>query len=187
MLTQGKFIFTPVQYLTQERLANTRSEYIDGEIFAMAGASRAHNQISSNLVLSLGNQLFDKPCSVYASDMKVNIATNYVYPDVLVTCEKEQFADDHTEILLNPLIIIEILSDTTEAYDRGIKFLNYQFIASLKIYLLVAQKSCHVEKFIRQNNQQWLYTCFHQLDDNIELETIQCQLPLKEIYRKVQL
>jgi Uma2 family endonuclease len=148
---------TPEQYLAQERLAEFKSEYCNGEIFAMSGASREHNQISSNIVASLAVQLQEKPCSVYSSDMKVRIAeaNKYTYPDIVTACEPQQFEDEYTDVLLNPSIIIEIPSDSTEAYDRGLKFFHYQRLDSLREYLLVSQKSCHVEKYERQAENLW--------------------------------
>jgi Uma2 family endonuclease len=117
---------TAEQYLSQERQSETKSEYFDGEIFAMAGASREHNQISANLIRVLGNELLEKPCSVYSSDIKVRIekARKYTYPDLVVACQTECFEDEHRDVLLNPVVIVEILSDSTEAYDRGRKFLH---------------------------------------------------------------
>lgn len=137
-------------YLTQEREAEFKSEYLNGEVYAMAGASRNHNQITSNLVVSLGSQLATEPCGVYVSDMKVRTHTletnKYSYPDVVVTCGEELFEDSQGDVLLNPQIIIEVLSNSTEAYDRGLKFFHYQLIPSLQEYLLVSQHYCRVER-----------------------------------------
>ena len=137
MRPQEHLKLTPGQYLAQERAAETKSEYFNGEIFAMAGASREHNQISSNIVASLSIQLQEKPCSIYSSDMKVRIdqANKYTYPDIVAACEPQRFEDGHTDVLLNPVVIIEILSDSTEAYDRGLKFFHYQRLESLREYL----------------------------------------------------
>lgn len=180
---------TPEEYLALERQAAFKSEYCDGWIFAMAGASREHKQICSNIVASLGSQLLDKPCSVYSSDMKVKIdlARSYSYPDVVAACDPQQFEDEQTDVLLNPKLIVEILSDSTEAYDRGMKFLHYQRLASLQEYVLVSQKSCQVEKYQRQADNTWLYGEFHSLDDIIALTSLSCSLTLKDIYRKVDL
>lgn len=178
---------TPAQYLSQERQSETKSEYFDGEIFAMAGASREHNQISANLVRVLGNQLLDKPCNVYSSDMKVKIekVRKYTYPDVVVACQAERFEDDKRDVLLNPVVIIEILSDSTEAYDRGKKFLHYQLLGSLLAYLLVSQDTGRIEKFSRQDGNGWNYSVFNGMDAIVEIESIGCALPLREIYRKL--
>jgi Uma2 family endonuclease len=187
MRPQEYLKLSPEQYLAQERLAEFKSEYCNGELFAMSGASREHNQISTNIVASLAVQLQDRPCSVYSSDMKVRIAeaNKSTYPDIVTACEPQRFEDEHTDVLLNPSVIIEILSDSTEAYDRGLKFFHYQRLDSLREYLLVSQKSCHVEKYERQAVNLWAYSEYHALDDTMVINTIHCKLPLADIYRKV--
>jgi len=189
MQTQQHLKLTPQEYLAQERSAEFKSEYFNGEIYAMAGASREHNQISSNITASLAIQLLEKPCSVYANDMKVWIdkAHKYTYPDVLVACDPQLFEDEHSDVLLNPSVIIEILSDSTESYDRGLKFFHYQRIDSLCEYLLVSQKFCHVEKYERQANNLWAYSEFHEMNDEVTINAIKCKISLSEIYRKVNL
>lgn len=180
---------TPEQYLSQERQSETKSEYFDGEIFAMADASRECNQISANLVRVLANRLLDKPCSVYSSDMKVRIekARKYTYPDLVIACQTERFEDEHRDVLLNPVVILEILSDSTEAYDWGRKFLHYQLLDSLIDYLLVSQDAPRIEMFARQENNAWLYAEFHGLDAMVEIESIGCSLRLGDVYHKVDL
>jgi len=188
MRPQQHLFLSPEQYLAQERRAEFKSEYVNGEIFAMAGAGREHNQISSNIVASLSAQLLDKPCSVYASDMKVKIdkAHKYTYPDIVSACDPQRFEDGFTDVLLNPSLIIEILSDSTEAYDRGLKFLHYQRLESLREYLLVSQKTCQVEKYERQADKLWVYSEFHDLGDIVTLNTLNCSIALNDIYRKVE-
>ncbi len=187
MIPQKKTYLSHEEYLSYERASESRNEYLNGDIFAMAGASRNHNQISSNIVRLLGNQLLDKPCSVYAGDMKIKIgkADKYTYPDIAVSCDTEEFEDENEDVLLNPLVIIEILSDSTEAYDRGLKFFHYQFTDSLKEYILISQKLCRAEKFERQNNI-WIYSEIHSMDNILEIRTINCILPMAEVYRKVR-
>jgi Uma2 family endonuclease len=189
MTAKQKTILSPENYLQQERLAEFKSEYYNGDIYAMAGASRNHNQITSNLVVSLGRQLAKLPCSVYSSDMKVRTNTadtsKYSYPDVVLSCDKELFEDDKGDVLLNPQIIIEVLSDSTEAYDRGLKFFHYQLIPSLQEYLLVSQHYCRVEHYQRRADKQWVYSEFHSMEDNIPLATLACSLMVSEIYRRV--
>ena len=189
MQPQPLIHLTPEQYLSQERQSETKSEYFNGEIFAMAGASREHNQISANLVRVLGNQLLDKPCSVYSSDMKIRIekARKYTYPDVVVACQTERFEDEHRDVLLNPVVILEILSNSTEAYDRGHKFLHYQLLDSLIDYLLVSQDTPRIEMFTRRKDGTWLYAEFHGLDAVVNIESIGCNLRLSDIYHKVNL
>jgi Uma2 family endonuclease len=181
-------LVSPQTYLVLERKAETKNEYYKGEIFAMAGASRAHNLIATNMIRWLGNQLVERPCSVYSSDMKVKIAKidKYTYPDMVITCEEEKFEDKEEDVLLNPIVIIEILSDSTEAYDRGKKFSHYQYISSFMEYVLVSQDTYKVERFIRQQANKWLYEAFHTIDDVLIIESIDCKLPMKEIYRKVE-
>jgi Uma2 family endonuclease len=187
MLAQKKLTITPEQYLIQEREAEFKSEYVDGEIFAMSGASRKHNEISSNIVINLGTQLFEKECSVYSSDMKVKASKvdAYTYPDIVVSCDSQEFEDENTDVLLNPIVIIEILSDSTEAYDRGLKFSNYQLIDSLCEYLLVSQKNCSIEKFEKQKGNLWTYSKFASMDDIVAIKSIECELCVKDVYRRV--
>jgi Uma2 family endonuclease len=189
MLPKRQEYLTAEEYLFQERLSETRHEFFNGEIFAMAGASRRHNQIVSNLTRILGNQLADRPCSVYSSDMKVKIQklNKYAYPDVLIVCEQQQFEDENEDVLLNPAVIIEVLSDSTEAYDRGDKFLHYQGIPSLAEYLLVSQKTCQIEKFMRQADDTWVYSQSDQINAEIDLRRVDCSLKLQDVYAKVRI
>ena len=188
MAFHPKTFLTEEEYLAIERQAEFRSEYFAGEMFAMAGASRRRNRIVTNLVAALDNQLRARPCNVYANDMRVKARSTglYTYPDVVITCGEESFADEENDVLLNPLVIIEVLSDSTEAYDRGKKFENYQSIASLTEYLLVSQSSQRVEQFVRQNSRNWLYSETHEAGDAIKLQSIECELKLADIYLKVE-
>jgi len=187
MLLKEKNKISPEEYLAQEREAELRNEYFDGEIFAMTGASRQHNQISANIVRVLGNQLLEKPCSVFSSDMKVKIKEigKYTYPDMVVACEEEEFEDENKDVLLNPIVIMEILSDSTEAYDRGDKFAHYQLLNSFTEYILVSQYFCRIEKFTRQDDGTWIYSKYQSNDHVVRIESINCELPVSEIYRKV--
>ena len=187
MPLQEKNIISPEEYLTLERESSEKSEYFDGEMFAMAGASREHNQISSNIVRLLGNDLLEKPCSVFSSDMKVKVSAikKYTYPDIVVVCGDEQYEDENRDVLLNPLVIIEILSDSTEAYDRGDKFLHYQLIDSFSEYILISQYFCKVEKFSRQRDDTWIYSKYINMKESLSIESLQSELLLSEIYRKV--
>ncbi len=179
---------SPEEYLAGEREADVRHEYFAGEVFAMAGASREHNQIAANIIRVLGNQFIDRPCSVFASDMKVKISAirKYTYPDIVAVCGKEDYADKKNDVLLNPVLLAEILSDGTEAYDRGDKFSHYQLLTSLTEYILIAQHCCKVERFVRQENSTWIYSIHQDMQDVLVLESIQCELPLAEVYRRVQ-
>jgi Uma2 family endonuclease len=189
MNPQIKPRLTPEDYLAIERSAEYKSEYFDGEIFAMTGASRAHNTLVANTVIELGGQLKKRPCKLYVNDMRVKVSPTglYTYPDVIVVCGKEQFDDAHLDTLLNPTLIIEVLSDSTEAYDRGRKFEHYRHLDSLVEYVLIAQHRPHVESFRRQPDQQWLLTECSGLDATLRLQSIDCDLALAEIYAKVEL
>ena len=188
MSVQPKTRITPEEYVSIERKATYRSEYFAGEMFAMAGASREHNRIVTNVVVALDNQLKDRPCNVYSSDMRVKVSDTglHTYPDVVVTCGEEKFVDERNDNLLNPLLIVEVLSNSTEAYDRGKKFEHYQQIDSFSEYLLIAQSLCRVEQYFRQKKAQWLYTETRDADGIVKLYSIDCELTLKDIYAKVE-
>ncbi len=185
-LPKRSFI-TAEEYLAIERNAEFKSEYFQGEMFAMAGALKPHNLIASNVIRVLGNQLLERDCNVYPSDMRVNIKkiNKYTYPDVAVTCGKEIFEDDYVDTLLNPIVIFEILSHSTEARDRGEKFQHYQFIESLVEYILIAQDRIRVEQYVRQSDRTWMYSQYQNPEDIVKLESINCELLLKDIYVKV--
>lgn len=189
MLAQSRNKVSREKYLASERLSETRHEFFDGDIFAMAGASKRHNQICSNLARILGNQLSGRPCNVYVSDMRVKSEAlkKYSYPDLAVACEEESFEDEQEDTLLNPTLLIEVLSDSTEAYDREEKFFHYRQIASFSEYILVSQKNLRLERFLRQPDETWLYSEFHSPDDKIDFISIGCAVTLEEIYEKVKL
>lgn len=188
MSSNPKTFLTEEEYLALERRAEFRSEYYAGEVFALAGASRRHNRIVSNLVITLGLQLRDGPCNVYSTDMRVKVTSTglYTYPDVVVTCGAERFADGESDVLLNPLVLIEVSSDSTEAYDRGKKFEHYRSIESLKEYLLVAQNSPRVEQFVRQSEKNWLYSEIDAPGARIKIQSVECELKIEDIYLKVE-
>jgi Uma2 family endonuclease len=172
-------------YLHDERNADTKHELWSGEVFAMAGASYAHNQIVANLAGELRNRLRDRPCDVLPSDMKVFVPTKsgFVYPDVVVVCEPPRFLDEHGDVLLNPSLVVEVLSENTERFDRGEKFAGYRSIPSLQQVVLVAQHERRVELFTR-SDVGWMLE--DVTDDGVaRLGAIGCELPLGEIYLKV--
>ncbi len=174
------------QYLAVERQALHRSEYHAGEVVALAGANRRHNRVVTNLTTALDNQLKDRPCNVYASDLRVWIASGerVLYPDVVVTCGEEHFLDTHDDVLLNPLIVIEVLSASTEAYDRGKKREQYQRLPSLQEYLLVAQDAERVEHY-RRGGETWRCQVIFGAEATVTLPSIGCTLTLREVYAKV--
>jgi len=191
---------TPEEYIAFERkaLPDTeiiRHEYINGELIAMSGASRAHNLITGNIFGEIRAQLRGSRCETYMSDMRVSTPPTafYFYPDVVVVCEEPRFEDDVFDTLLNPIILVEVLSPSTEVYDRGEKFAHYRQLASLQEYVLVAQDKVLVEHYRRQEKQgtapatgkDWIFTDFQNIEESLPLTSIHCELPLREIYERV--
>lgn len=174
---------TPADYLDRERQAATKSEYVAGEIFAMAGASPAHNLIVGNVVRELGNALKTYPCRVYPSDLRVQVADAYFYPDVSVVCGEPIFTDHDN--LTNPTLIIEVLSPSTADFDMGGKFARYRQLESLASYVLVFQDRCQIIHYQRQDVAHWFMTEIAAPQTHIELKSISCSLDLAEIYAKV--
>src|SRR5665213_2233034 len=179
---------TEVEYLEIERRAEGKSEFLDGEMFAMSGGTRSHNLIASNMNRAIGNQLEGCPCVVYTSDMRVKVQADglYTYPDVSVACAEEEFADEYEDILLNPTVIVEILSDSREAYDRGKKFALYRQIPSLREYLLVSQHEPRVEQFIRQDSGEWLLREMTGLESKLSLPSIDIAIAMAKVYANVR-
>ncbi len=175
------------EYLENERASETKHEYYQGEIFAMAGASEKHNLIVSNVIRELGNQLRKKPCRVYPGDMKLKIkeSGDYVYPDIMVVCGERKFLDDQHDVLLDVDLIAEVLSDSTEAYDRGKKFAYYRKIDSLKEYVLISQQYEKIEKFIKNESGFWVLSETNKKNQKILLESIDCKLNIGDVYEKV--
>jgi Uma2 family endonuclease len=189
MSTAEKRKLTPREYLAIERASDYKSELYNGEMFAMTGASREHNLIKSNVSAALTVLLKDRPCEVYSSDMRVKVdATGlYTYPNVVVVCGEPQFEDAEVDTSLNPTVLVEVLSPSTEDYDRGRKFAHYRKLESLKEYVLIAQDSHYVEHFVRRPDEHWELSEVDGLEAAIELPSIGCRLALREVYHKVQL
>lgn len=187
MTSPARSYLTPADYLAAERRAEHRSEYFHGEVFAMAGASREHNLIVTNLVAALHLQLAGRDCELYASDMRVKVSATglYTYPDVVVACGSPEFEDEEGDTLLNPTLIVEVLSPGTEQYDRGAKFEHYRRLPSLKEYLLVAQANPQVERFARLE-AGWLMAGAGGLQTTLHLDVIGCALPLADVYARIQ-
>ena len=181
-------LLTPTEYLALERNSETKHEYYAGQIYPMAGATERHNLISLNAGSELRVQLRKRPYRVYVSDMRVKISETglYTYPDVTVVGGEPQFEGNQSDVLLNPVVIIKVLSKSTEAYDRGKKFEHYRTISTLVEYLLIAQDSYHIEHYIRQTDGQWLYTATKGLQRTVHLPMIGCDLQLEEVYDKVE-
>jgi Uma2 family endonuclease len=189
MSSQTKTQLTPEEYLAIERRAETKSEYFKGEMYAMVGASREHNLISSNIAGELRQQLKGRPCETYSNDMRVRVPSTglYTYPDVVVVCGEPAFEDEHVDTLLNPTLVVEVLSDSTESYDRGRKFAHYRSVESVVEYLLVAQDEYRVEQFVRQADGRWLLSDVRTLEGSVELASVGCALQLREIYDRITL
>jgi len=179
---------TAEEYLARERTADYKSEYFDGEIFAMAGASEPHILIVSSISAKLYAQLEQRPCKVYSNDMRLKVSPTglYTYPDVVVVCGEAQFEDDEIDTLLNPTLIVEVLSKSTEGRDRGTKFEHYSKLDSLQEYLLVAQNRPRGELFTKEGKGRWLLAAFENLEDIVKLASIDCELALQDIYLKVK-
>ena len=187
MSTVPKHYVTPDEYLHRERKAEFRSEYFRGEMFAMAGASADHNLIVLNVGSSLREQLKKKPCRVYPSDLKLRIEATglYTYPDLSVVGGEPQLESDAGDVLLNPVVLAEVLSDSTEAFDRGKKFEHYRTIPSLKHYVLIAQDRHSIDCFTRSADGSWNLTSCQGLDGKILLDAIDSELVAAEVYDKV--
>jgi Uma2 family endonuclease len=178
---------TPLQYLEIERKAEIKSEYIAGRMYAMSGASRRHNLIALNIGAELHTQMRNRACEAYVNDMRVKIDPReiYTYPDVAAVCGEPHFEDTHIDTLLNPTLIVEVLSDSTEKYDRGEKFANYRRIESLREYVLVAQDKIRVEHYVR-DGEQWVLSEISDPHKTLLLPSIACELTLSAIYEKLE-
>jgi len=178
---------TPEEYLEIERKAEYKSEYFNGEIFAMAGAKRNHNKIVGNLTGLVWQHLKGKDCEFYPSDMRVFVPKTglYTYPDVVVVCGEPKFQDKVFDTLLNPTLLVEVLSETTESYDRGKKFQHYRSIESLEEYVLVSQDEARIEKYLKQGDGFWVLSEAVGLDSEIEFASIECRISLAEVYDKI--
>jgi Uma2 family endonuclease len=187
MQTQPKHFVTPQDYLAWERQQETRHEWFDGEVYAMTGASRGHNLVCVNVIASLHAQLRGKSCEVYNNDMRVKVSETgmYTYPDIVAVCGQPEFEDAAVDTLLNPVLIVEVLSDSTERYDRGAKFAHYRNLPSLQDYLLVAQTECRVEHYRRQDGNRWLLSEYRGLEDIIELDSVKSRLLVADMYERV--
>jgi Uma2 family endonuclease len=189
MATYPKTFLTPEQYLEIDRKAEFKSEYYLGEMFAMGGAREAHNLIVWNLGAELHQQLRNRPCRAYLTDMRVRVnATGlYTYPDAAVVCGEPQFLDEMRDTLLNPSLIVEVLSPSTELYDRGRKFEHYCSLASVSEYLLVSSERVRAELFTRQSDGRWLLTVVGRPEDSLDLQSVGAHLALADLYERVDL
>lgn len=188
MAAVTKPYLTPEDYLAIERQAETKSEYYEGTIYAMAGASRVHTLVVANTLTQLVIQLKGRPCTAHASDLRVKVRPTglYAYPDIVVVCGKALFEDRQKDTLLNPNVIVEVLFKSTEAYDRGTKFAHYRALESVTDYVLVSQDRPLIEHYTRQPDNRWLLEAYEGLEAVAVLPSIDCALPLAEVYDKVE-
>lgn len=186
MSTQPQTYLTPEEYLAIERRAEERSEYVDGVIYAMSGASFKHNVIVANVVAELVQQLKGRPCRALPSDIKVRMpdSRRFFYPDVSVVCGEPEFHDERSDVILNPTLIVEVLSESTAGFDRGEKFQAYQQLDSLREYLLISQDKIFIEQYVRQAREKWTYIAMVGLESALALPSVECTLSLKAVYDK---
>lgn len=181
---------TEAEYLARERVAEFKSEFYAGEMFAMAGASRQPNDIKENLSVEIGGRLKGGPCRTYSADMRVKVKRTglYTYPDFLIVCGPPEFeVVQGTDTLLNPQVVFEILSESTERYDRGTKFQHFQKLSSVREYVLVSQDRVLVERFVRQPDETWVLTTFDDPAGEFALATVPVRVPVADIYRGMDL
>ncbi|MBZ0292892.1 MAG: Uma2 family endonuclease [Anaerolineae bacterium] len=178
---------TEIEYLEFERVSNSRHEFLAGEVFAMTGASETHNLINGSTYVSLYNQLRGRPCKIYPSDMRLKVEATglYTYPDISIVCGEACFADAEFDTLINPTVIIEVLSPSTESYDRGKKFHHYRELPSLQEYALITQDNPRIERYLRQDNDTWEFIDAKGLNASLPLTSIDCTLILAEVYEQV--
>ena len=186
MSSPNPVLLTPGEYLDLERRSEIRSEYVAGRMFAMSGASRRHVLITSNLVRELSGQMRGRACEAYVSDMRVKVSPTgmYTYPDIVAVCGEARFEDEHIDTLLNPTVIVEVLSESTEAYDRGEKFAHYRRLDTLREFVLVAQDKIRIEHF-RREGEEWILSEVSGPDATLHLVSIDCHIGLAAIYEKI--
>lgn len=178
---------TMTEYIEWESQADYRSEYVDGELFAMAGGSYRHSAICANLHRSIGNRLLEKECTVFDSNLKLAVPSYraFLYPDLMVVCGAIECFEDHEDIIQNPILIVEVLSPSTELFDRGKKFAYYRSLPSLQEYVLVSQEAVSVEVFTKRVDGNWFFSALQEKDASVALHSLACEIPVSEIYRNI--
>jgi Uma2 family endonuclease len=189
MGAQPKPYLTIEDYLDLERKSEQRHEFLDGELLAISGGTFAHSRLQANLIVELSSLLRSRPCVVNTADMRVKCEATglYTYPDVSVVCGEPKFETERRDTLLNPRLIVEVLSPSTEAYDRGAKFQHYRQVTSLQEYVLVSQSHVRVERFLRTAEGEWSLRQVDGLDASIYLASLDVNLRLADLYHKVEL
>lgn len=187
MLRRAKKRFTPAEYLAMEEVADYKSEFFNGEIFAMSGGTPDHSSVAVNVTAALNTALATRPCRVFNSDMRLQVerAGLYTYPDVMVICGKIELAKRRNDTVVNPLLIIEVLSESTHDYDRGPKFNFYKQIPTLQEYVVIESENPRVEYYRRSADDQWLVEMIDDIGATLKLASVACEIALREIYRKV--
>lgn len=180
--------YTPEEYFAIEERAEYRSEYIDGEIFAMAGGTANHNRIVRDVVIALNSELEDKGCEAFMNDLRVQLQKNrrYAYTDVVIVCGEPEFVKNRQDTITNPIIIIEVLSDSTKDYDRGSKFAAYREIQTLREYILIEQDRVHIESFVKEEDGTWRLRDYNDITGNIPFVSLDIAIPIQTIYRRVE-
>lgn len=180
---------TPEEYLAIERGAERKSEFVNGEMFALSGASFAHTGLTMNVAAGLHGRLRGRPCTVHSADLKVRVEATglHAYPDVVVVCGEPRFVDAAGDVVTNPVLLVEVLSESTEKWDRGAKFGHYRRLASLQEVLFVSQGEARVEQYVRQPDDRWLLSEVLGIEGVLSLPSLGCDLPLSEVYAKVRL
>jgi len=187
MASTARVTYTPEEYLALEREAEYKSELINGQIYAMSGASEEHNLITLNLASEIRQQFKGRSCRVYSADMRVKVSSTgmYTYPDVVAVCGGSIFEGSEVDTLTNTTLIAEVLSPSTEAYDRGEKFAHYRRLPSLQEYVLISQDKLRVEHY-RRRGEEWIFTELSELEDTLHLAAVDCSVALRDIYDKVE-
>ncbi|QTA93791.1 Uma2 family endonuclease [Desulfonema magnum] len=188
MLQPQKKNISAEEYLEMEKTAEYKNEYFQGEIFAMTGASFNHNLIVSNIIIALGSRLRNSSCFIFSGDMKIQVdeAMHYTYPDVSIVCGDIEFVGGRDDVITNPVVIFEVLSNSTKDYDRGSKFTAYRNIRSLKDYILIDQYDYHAEYFYKNEQKRWILEEFRSPGDTLKISSVAAELSLDTIYDRVR-
>ena len=188
MLQPKKELYTPEEYFAMEENVEYKSEYYHGELFAMAGCTPNHNQITVNLVTMLNTALQNTPCRIFTSDMRiqVNRRKHYAYPDVSIVCGELEFAEDRNDMITNPIVIFEVLSEFTKDYDRGSKFTAYRNISTLQDYILIDQEEIHIEYFHKNEVDKWVLEEYKDIGDTLKIYVLDLEILVQDIYARVE-